>query len=589
MPLEAWLTVTVVLLCIGLLALNRFPADVVMVGGLTLLLLAGVLTPAQALAGLSNEGLVTVGVLYVVVSGLQETGGIAWVSQSLLGRPRTLAEAQVRLMAPVAALSAFLNNTPVVALFIPAVQDWARRHNLSVSHLMMPLTYAAIAGGTCTLIGTSTNLVVNGLIKSGTDLPGIGMFDLAWVGLPVAALTLLITIGLSARVLPERRSALSQLANAREYTVEMVVEPGSPLDGQTIEGAGLRQLPGMYLVEVDRDGLLLPAVSPTTHLRGGDRVLFAGSVESVVDLQKIRGLTLATDQVFKLDSPRHKRCLVEAVVSESFPMLGKSIREGRFRTVYQAAILAVARNGRRITGKVGDIVLRPGDTLLIEAHPSFVERWRRMRDFLLVSRLDNSTPLRHEKAGLALAIMAGMVISVTAGWLSMLESAMLAAGLMLLTRCTSPSNARRAVDWQVLVVIAASFGIGTALQQTGAAATLAGAIIGLTGDNAWAALALFYVTTVLFTNLVTNNAAAVLMFPIALASAERLDVSIMPFAIAIMMAASASFATPIGYQTNLMVQGPGGYTFTDYLRLGLPLSLVAGAATVAIAPFVWPF
>jgi di/tricarboxylate transporter len=345
----------------------------------------------------------------------------------------------------------------------------------------------------------------------------------------------------------------------------------------------------MYLVEVNREGLLLPAVSPTTCLRHGDRMLFAGSVESVVELQKIRGLKLATNQVFKLDSPRHQRCLVEAVISESFPLLGKSIREGRFRTVYQAAILAVARNGGRIPGKIGDIVLRPGDTLLLEAHPSFVERWCRTRDFLLASRLDNSTPLRHEKAWLAIAIMAGMVTAVTGGWLSMLESAMLAAGLMLLTRCTSPSIAHRVVDWRVLIVIAASFGIGTAMQFSGVAATIAGSVFGLTGDNPWVALALVYATTAIFTNLITNNAAAVLMFPIAVASAQRLEVSVMPFAIAIMMAASASFATPIGYQTNLMVQGPGGYTFSDYLRLGLPLTVLAGFLTVVIAPLIWHF
>jgi di/tricarboxylate transporter len=454
---------------------------------------------------------------------------------------------------------------------------------------MMPLTYAAIAGGACTLIGTSTTLVINGLIRSDTELPGIGMFDLAWVGLPILVLTILFTLGLSTKLLPERRSALTQLADAREYTVEMLVEAGSPMAGKTIEQAGLRNLPGMYLVEVNRDGLLLPAVSPTTRLRDGDRMLFTGSVESVVDLQKIRGLKLATNQIFKLDSPRHQRCLVEAVISESFPLLGKSIREGRFRTVYQAAILAVARNGRRIPGKVGDIVLRPGDTLLMEAHPAFVERWHRTRDFLLVSRLDDSTPLRHDRAWLAIAIMAGMVTAVTAGWFSMLESAMLAAGLMLLTRCTSPSVAHRVVNWQVLIVIAASFGIGNALQSTGVAATVAGTVTNLTADNPWVALALVYATTAIFTNLITNNAAAVLMFPIAVASAQRLEASVMPFAIAIMVAASASFATPIGYQTNLMVQGPGGYTFSDYLRLGLPLTVLAGVLTVVIAPLIWQF
>jgi di/tricarboxylate transporter len=586
---EAWLTVAVVALCIGLLASSRYPPDIVMVGGLTLLLVAGVVTPAQALAGLSNEGMVTVGVLYVVVSGLEETGGTAWVSQSLLGRPRSLAGAQLRLMAPVAALSAFLNNTPVVAMFIPAVQDWAKRNGLSPSHLMMPLTYAALAGGICTLIGTSTNLVVNGLLTAHGASPGIGMFDLAWVGLPVLLLTFAFVALLGRRLLPERRSAISQFADAREYTVEMLVDPGSPLDGATVEDAGLRQLPGMYLVEVDRDGQIIPAVSPQERLRGGDRLLFAGVVESVVDLQKVRGLKPATDQVFKLSSPRHQRCLVEAVVSGSFPLLGKSVREGRFRTLYQAAVIAVARNGERIQRKIGDIVLRPGDILLLEAHPSFLERYRNARDFLLVSRLDNSRPPRHERAWVAVLVMAGMVTAATAGWLSMLQAAMLAAGLMILTRCTSASVARRAVDWQVLLVIAASFGIGSALEVTGAAGVVAGSLVGLAEGSAWATLALVFAVTAAFTNLVTNNAAAVLMFPIALASAERLEVSVMPFAIGIMVAASASYATPIGYQTNLMVQGPGGYHFSDYLRMGLPLTLLAGALTVALVPVAWPF
>jgi di/tricarboxylate transporter len=589
MPWEAWLTLAVVGLCVALLAASRHPPDVVMLGGLTLLLVAGVITPAQALAGLANDGMVTVGVLYAVASGLEETGATAWLSQSLLGRPRSVAGAQLRLMAPVAVLSAFLNNTPVVAMFIPAVQDWAKRNGMSVSHLMLPLTYAAMVGGTCTLIGTSTNLVVNGLLTGEAGVASLGMFDLAWVGLPVLAATFLFVALLGRRLLPERRSAISQFADAREYTVEMVVEPGSPLDGKTIEEAGLRQLPGMYLVEVDREGHLIPAVSPEERLRGGDRLLFAGIVESVLDLRRLRGLKPATDQVFKLSSPRHQRCLVEAVVSESFPLLGMTIREGRFRTLYQAAVIAVARNGERVRRKIGDIVLRPGDTLLLEAHPSFLEHYRNVRDFLLVSRLDNSTPPRHERAPIAVAVLAAMVVAVTVGWLSMLEAAMLAAGLMLVTRCSSVAAVRRAVDWQVLLVIAASFGIGTAIQGTGLARVVAETLVGLAKGDPLATLAVIYAVTALFTNLVTNNAAAVLMFPLALAAADHLGVSVLPFAVVIMLAASASFATPIGYQTNMMVQGPGGYRFGDYLRMGVPLTLVTGTTAVLLAPLVWGF
>lgn len=589
MAWDGWFSLGVVGLVVGLLALTRFSADVVLVAGVTLLLVTGVLTPQEALVGLSNEGMVTVAVLYVVAGGLSETGAIGWIVNGVLGRPRSLWHAQVRLMGPVAAMSAFLNNTPVVAMFLPAVTDWARQNRLPLSKLLIPLSYAAILGGTCTLIGTSTNLVVSGLLGSQTTLPGLAMFDIAWVGLPAVLVGMAYLLTAGRWLLPDRRPAMSELDDPREYTVEMVVMPGSPLVGKTVEAAGLRHLPGMYLVEVERDGEVQPAIGPQHRLRSNDRLVFAGIVDSVVDLQRFRGLAPATDQVFKLSVPRPDRCLIEAVVSNSCPLVGKSIREGRFRNVYNAAVIAVARNGERVQKKIGDIVLRAGDTLLLEADPSFAERQRNSRDFFLVSRLPESRPPRHDRALTAMAILAAMVLGVTLQWVSMLEGAMLAAGLMLITRCVSGGRARSAVNWQVLVTIAASFALGGALEVTGAASSVAESLIGLAQGSPWATLAIVYLVTMLFTELITNNAAAVLVFPIALSTSQGLGVSFMPFAIAIMMAASASFSTPIGYQCNLMVYGPGGYRFTDYLRIGVPLNLLMAVVTVLVAPLVWPF
>ncbi len=585
---EAWFTLAVVGMCLGFLARSRVAPDVVLSAGLALLLLGDIITPTEALVGLANEGMVTVGVLYIVVSGLRETGGMQWVVQRVLGRPRSLIGAQLRLMAPVSALSAFVNNTPVVAMFIPALHDWARRNHLSLSALMIPLSYAAIAGGTCTLIGTSTNLVVNGLLQTQTDLPPLHLFDIAWVGVPTSLLVIAYVLAVSRWLLPERRPAATQFADAREYTLEMLVEPDSPLVGKSIEDAGLRQLPGTFLVEIDREGRILPAVGPQERLAANDRLVFAGVLESVVDLQRVRGLKPATDQVFKLDAPRRQRCLVEAVVSNTCPLVGRSIREGRFRNLYNAVVIAVSRNGERLNRKIGDIVLRPGDTLLLEAGENFAEQQHNSRDFYLVSRLNDSRPLRHERAAVAVGILVLMVALASFGWLPMLEAALLAAGLMILTRCTSSHIARRDVDWQVLVVIAASFGIGAALQKTGAAAVLAHNLIALANGNPRVALLLVYVATAICTEVVTNNTAAVLIFPIALATAHDLDVNFMPFAITIMMAASASFATPIGYQTNLMVYGPGGYRFGDYLRMGIPLALLTCTLTVSLVPLFWP-
>ncbi|MGB5639027.1 MAG: SLC13 family permease [Sedimenticolaceae bacterium] len=586
---EALLTLAVVAACFFMMALSRVSPDIIMTAGLTVLLLSGVLSPQEGLAGFANQGMLTVAVLYVVVSGLTETGAIGWIVQHILGQPRDTHRAQVRMMIPAAALSAFLNNTPVVAVFVPAVKVWARRNGLSLSKLLIPLSYASILGGTCTLIGTSTNLVVNGLLVDQVGLPGLGMFDLTWIGLPVAVTALLFVLAFSGRLLPDRQEPLVHGDSLREYMAEMTVEQGSALQGCSIEKAGLRSLPGLFLAEIERDGAILPAVGPGERLQANDRLIFVGAIESVVDLHRIRGLIPATDQVLKLEGARKDRSFFEAVVSDTCPLVGKSVREGRFRTLYRAAIIAVARNGERLRGKIGDMVLRAGDTLLVEARPDFVSRQGRSRDFLLVSEIGGFHPPDHRRAPLALAIIVCMVVLASSGLLSMLEAALVAAGLMLVSGCTSAQVARQSPDWQVLVVIATSFGIGAAMQNSGAAGMLADSIIGLAGGNPWSTLALVFATTALLSAVATNNVAAVLSFPIALSAAAHMNVDVMPFAVTIMMAASASFATPIGYQTNLMVYNAGGYRFADFMRIGLPLTLLVGLLTVGLVPFIWQF
>jgi di/tricarboxylate transporter len=589
MGFEAWYAIGVVVATMAVLTMTRIGPDLVLVGALTLLLVAGVLTPVEALAGLANPGLATVAILYVVVSGMIETGAAHTIGHRLLGRPKSELAAQGRLMGSVMGVSAFLNNTPVVAMLIPTVQDWARKNGFQVSRLMIPLSYAAILGGTCTVIGTSTNLVVAGLVDSHAGMARLGFFEIAWVGVPTAIAGTLFVLATSRWLLPSREPPIRHVADAREYAVEMVVEPRSPLAGRSIEQAGLRRLPGVFLAEIEREGHIMVAVAPTEILRGQDRLVFVGGVDSVVDLYKIKGLVPAPDQVFKLDVPRPDRLLIEAVVSTSSPMVGTTIRDGRFRTRYEAVVIAVARGGQRIPGRIGDISLRGGDTLLLEARPAFVERNRRSRDFFLISAVQGSSPPRHERAIIALAILAGMVAAVSVGGVPMLIAALVAAGLMLVLRCTTGPIARRSIDWQVLTVIAASIALGTALETTGAAASIASAWLSVAGDSPLPALAVVYILTSLLSAFITNNGAAVLVFPLAVATAGALGVNPRPFVIAIMMAASASFATPIGYQTNLMVYGPGGYRFSDYLRIGLPLTAILAAVALLVVPRVWPF
>jgi len=558
------------------------------------LLLTGIVTPSEALGGLANEGMVTVGILYVVGAGVRETGGVDWIVARLFGRPKTVAGSIARLVAPTMALSAFMNNTPLVAMLIPAVDDLARSRRIPVSKLMIPLSYAAILGGTCTLIGTSTNLVVQGMLvqeaaKPGSNIAPLGMFDITWIGLPAALIGGAYLVIAGRFLLPNRKPALSTTDDPKEYTVEMQIEADSPLVGRSIESAGLRHLPGLFLADIDREGSAIPAVSPREILRAGDRLLFVGIVESIVELQRIRGLVPATEDVFHLKAPRPQRCLIEAVVSNTNPLVGMTIRDSRFRSRYNAVVVAVARNGQRLHQKIGDVVLQLGDVLLVEAHSSFAEQQRNSRDFFLVSKIDESNPRRHELTLLAVGLLVGMVVIVSLGWVSMFLAALAVAGLMLATRCLSVESARNSIDWQVLLAIAASFAIGAALEKTGAARQIAESTIALAGGSPWVSLGLVYLVTLVVTELITNNAAAALMFPFALATAQQLGVSYLPFVISVMMAASAGFATPIGYQTNLMVYGPGGYRFSDYLKVGVPLDFLIGVVTISIAPLVFPF
>ncbi|MEX2545737.1 MAG: SLC13 family permease [Phycisphaeraceae bacterium] len=587
MDWHAWITLGTIALIVAALVRRVAGPDLILLGGLAGLTTLGVVSPADAVAGFGNEGLVTVAALFVVVAGLTQTGAMTMLVQPALGRSRSVASAQARLMLPAAGLSAFLNNTPIVAMLMPVVSDWCKKTGINPSKLFIPLSYAAILGGTCTLIGTSTNLVVNGLLLAQPGQRGITMFEIAWVGLPLTLLGLVYMLLVGRRLLPDRAGAFGVNADPRQYTVEMIVPPASLLAGQSIEQAGLRHLPGLYLVEIDRAGEVLPAVAPEARLHEGDRLVFAGIVESVVDLRKMRGLEPATDQLFKLSAPANQRCLIEAVVSPSCPIVGKTIREGRFRSNYNAAVIAVARHGERLKQKIGDIALQPGDTLLLETSPSFADQQRNSRDFYLVSRVENSTPPRFERAWVALVILAAMVTVVTAGLLTMLQAALAAAVLMILTRCCTGAEARRAIDWPVLLVIGAAFGIAEAMHASGAAHATASTVIGLVGDNPLLVLIAVYIMTSIFTEMITNNAAAVLIFPIAYAAAGAVGAPFMPFAIAIMIAASAAFATPIGYQTNLMVYGPGGYRYTDYLRVGLPLNVAGLLVTVLVAPRVW--
>ncbi|MCA9100748.1 MAG: SLC13 family permease [Pirellulales bacterium] len=590
MPVQAWLTLGVVLLLFVALLKNLAPPDLLFLGATATLALLGVISTEDAFAGFSNSGMLTVAVLFVVAGGLRETGVLDFLGHHVLGRSRTERGVLARLAGVVLPMSAFLNNTPIVAMFMPIVLDWSRRNQVSPSKLLIPLSYLAILGGTCTLIGTSTNLVINGLmVKSG--LPGMHLFEIGWVGLPYALIGVAY-LALAGRLLPERKELLEQLGDTRrEYLAEMLVRPGCRLIGQSVETAGLRQLPGLFLIEIDREGQIIGPVSPDDVIHANDRLVFTGIVSSIIELEKIAGLVPIADPGYEV-SPKQqrRRRLCEAVISENSPLVGKTIRDAEFRATYGAAVVAVHRGGHRVEKKLGDVTLRPGDTLLLQVRSHFLRAHRNDPAFYLVSNVDDWRPLRRDRAWIAMGLFLVLIVLMTTGVVPTLVAATLCAVAMVAMGCISSGDARRSIEWQVLVTIAAAFGVGTALEKSGAATAIATTLVNST--QTWgpiAALAAIYLLGSILTELITNNAAAVLMFPFCLETARLYDADSRPFLIALILSASASFMTPIGYQTNMMVYGPGGYRFNDFLRIGGPLNLVLAIVAVTLIPWIWPF
>jgi di/tricarboxylate transporter len=584
---DGWITVAVIVGMVVVMAANLAGPDLVLIAGVTLLLLTGIIEPTEAFTGFSNPAVITIAALFVVAAAVKETGGLDLAGRVVLGRPRSLAGGQLRMMFPVAALSSFLNNTPVVAMFVPLVTSWARRCNFSVSLMLLPLSYASILGGTCTLIGTSTNLVVAGLAHQWNPAIRFEIFEIAQLGIPAVGIGMLFIVITSQRLLKDRQGALQDLGKAREYTIAMRVEKGSPVIGESIEEAGLRSLRGVYLYEIERGGRVLAAVPPSTVLREGDRLHFTGVVDSVVDLRKQR-IVPDTDQVDKLTTRRDRR-LVEAVIAAHSSLIAQTVRQSRFRTIYDAAILAVHRQGVRVTEtKVGDIRLQAGDVLLIESHPDFAQARQRDPNFALIAEVEDSTPPRHDRAWLAAVILFLMVLVNASGAMNLMTASLTAAALMLLTRCLSGEEARRSIDWTVLIAIAAAFGIAIALQTSGAAQAIASRLIDLAAPFGKVGLLVaLYVITAVLAGLITTKASAALMFPIAATAAEAQGIGLLPISYLTMIAAACAFATPIGFQTNLMVYGPGGYKYSDFLRLGLPLQALVGISTVTLISLLW--
>lgn len=587
MPSPTYLMCALVVMALIAMARGVAP-ELALSAVLCVALAVGIIDTSAALAGFSSESLHTIGLLLIVSAAVQRAGGLRLLRSHLFAGARSLIAAQIRIVIPTAVSSAFLNNTAVVALLVPLIRESGGRLKFPPSRLLIPLSYASILGGMCTLIGTSTNLIVQGLLPEHL-VPEFGMFDVSQVGVPAALAGMLVIFATSHKLLPDRSTSSGLFADPREFTTELRVEPEGPLVGRTLEEVGMHA--GMLVnpVEVWRRGVVLAAPRRNLVLQADDHLVLAGPASEALAVHRIPGLTPTTDMVYGASAEGGRR-FHEMIIGPRCPLVGHRVGDGSFRARYSVAIVAVARHGQSVrSGSMRGWALEVGDIVLVESQGRLDRALERDGELIIVAGHDDDELPNTKLAPLALLILAGMVIAAASGHVSSFLAVLGAAAACIGLRLLRWSQALEAIDLRLLLTIAAALGVGRALQSSGAAMELAGVLAELGGGSPWLTLAIIYIVTSIITEFVTNNAAAVIMVPFAIASAATLGVNPMAMIMAVAIAASASFITPIGYQTNLMVYGPGGYRFSDFMRAGLPVTITVAATTIGLAPMIWPF
>lgn len=590
MTTDAWITAAFLALMIVVLISERFPPLMVIAGTVIGLLVTGVLEDNQAFAGLSDTAVITVASLYVLAGAIDITGALEGFTRRTFTEDPDASErrALAQFLVPTTVLSSVVANTPMVSVLIPRLLAWCRRTGRSPSKYLMPLSYAAVLGGVITLIGTSTNLVVASLLeKQGRE--GLNLFDLTPVGLPVAIIGTLVIILFASKLVPERLPpADSTTAESREFTVDMVVLPSGDLDGRTVRDAGLRTLQGVFLAAAENAaGESSGDVGPDLVLHGGDRLIFVGDISRIMDLQGQPGLRLAPDHhASKLGSDPQRK-LFEVVVSSVSPLIGATLPELQFRDTYGAVVIAVHRSGERLITKPGDIRFRSGDVLVLLAPRDWAARWRSRHDFLVIAGTEAAPPKRRTRARFVELVALALLVLSGTELVSLTKAAVVAAMLLILSGTITMTEAKRSVQFEIVAMMGLSVALGTAANQSGLSQVLAGHIVdGLGSFGDIGLLAGILIATMIVTELLSNNAAAALMLPIALGVVDQTGLSERAFVMAVIIGASCSFITPLGYQTNTMVYGLGGYKYADFTRLGAPLTAVVIVISLITIPLV---
>lgn len=586
--LNAWLTIAMIIGLFCIMAFTKLPAEFAFLGAMAFLSITGILGPEEVLAGFSSSSVVIVGILFVVIAGLVHSGVIHWLVKQVLGTPSSYTKALVRLMLPVAAFSSILSNTTVVALFIKVVKLWSKKLNIAPSKLLIPLSYASCLGGICTLIGTPPNLIISGMLSQDRPDITLGLFSTTIPGLFCLAVGILVIVTMH-KLLPVRKSPDEALGTTSEYTVELIVPTACESVGKTVTDAGVKDFNGGRLFEIVRfDKEVISPVPSDEFIMGGDRLVFSGQIDSILELRKSHGFTSAPQHVFTLSGDEKNRQLYSANVKRNSRLIGKSMEDINFEEENNAALVAIVREGERINANPRSVKLQFGDRLLLECPKTQGSTFKKAVESDLHFFDSEDIANIGKKTALSAAIMIGMILLSSFNVMSLLQSCFLAAFAMIITRCCTTEQAWKSISWDVLMIFAGSVCIGTAIAKTGIASALADGILNVCGTNPLIALTCICLVGTFITEFISNTAAAAIFYPIAYQTATTLGVNPVTFCIALMIAVSSSFATPIGSPTHMLVYGEGGYRFTDFTKIGLVMNIAILIANIFIVTLVFP-